>query len=104
MGEHDTSNAVFPNHPGSIQKNIGYCTLEERLVFGASIDVLRLIVDCLKVLRRQWILRVEGITENRVWEYPAIPNEEEIRKFGVRNGIVIWWIGEPDVGRFARKR
>jgi hypothetical protein len=47
----------------------------------------------------QWIGGIGGIAEERmVRERPLEPDEEEVGEIRVRDGVVVWWISEPNAG------
>ena len=47
----------------------------------------------------QWIGGIRGIAEERmVWERALEPDEEEVGEIRVRDGVVVGWAGEPDIG------
>ena len=97
VSKDDGADAIFVQNSSTLGEGLGHRLFEESAVLRATI--VRLVSSCTasRLFRRQWIAGIEWIRSKRIPGQRSLqPDEEEVREVGVRDGVVVWWISEPD--------
>jgi hypothetical protein len=105
MGKNNTTDTFSLKNATAFSKGCSHRCLKKCTVLGTTVYCLDFVLHYLTGLRRQQIVRIEGIMEQRIARQDTLePDKEKIREVSIGYSIVIRWISEPDAGTFIRKR
>ncbi len=102
--EDDRTNSIFVQHPPTFCECASHHLLKPLAILGPTFDLLGLVLHRLGRLGRERISWIERVTQQRVVGQRALePDQKEIGKIGVGNGVVVRRIREPGTGGLVGK-